>query len=101
MSKRRNSPIAAANPTLVKTKCWDVDDLDLIGVTREAGKQTEGLFAKDGGTSAPPAAPSRNAMAAHRARPDRAAGSGADSDCRRQRRVGEARHHRSRAASPR
>jgi bifunctional non-homologous end joining protein LigD len=36
----------------VKTKCWDVDDLDLIGVTREAGKQTEGLFAKDGGMSA-------------------------------------------------
>ena len=49
VSKRRGSPYRSGeSDAWVKTKCWDVDDLDLIGVKREAGKQTEGLFAKDG-----------------------------------------------------
>ncbi|MGX5846922.1 ATP-dependent DNA ligase [Mesorhizobium sp. PL10] len=49
VSKRRNSPYRSGeSDAWVKTKCWDVDRLDLIGVKREAGKQTEGLFAKDG-----------------------------------------------------
>ena len=49
VSKRRGSPYrSGVSDSWVKTKCWDVDDLDLIGVKREAGKQTEGLFAKDG-----------------------------------------------------
>jgi bifunctional non-homologous end joining protein LigD len=49
VSKRRNSPYRSGeSDAWVKTKCWDVDDLDLIGVKREAGKQTEGLFARDG-----------------------------------------------------
>ncbi|MER9768846.1 DNA ligase [Mesorhizobium sp. M0189] len=49
VSKRRNSPYRSGESDFwVKTKCWDVDDLDLIGVRREPGKQTEGLFAKDG-----------------------------------------------------
>lgn len=48
VSKRRN-PTAAVNPMPGwKTKCWDVHELGLFGVKREAGKQTEGLFAKDG-----------------------------------------------------
>ncbi|KAA3452259.1 DNA ligase [Mesorhizobium sp. SARCC-RB16n] len=32
----------------VKTKCWDVADFELLGIKREPGKITEGLFAKDG-----------------------------------------------------
>jgi bifunctional non-homologous end joining protein LigD len=49
VSKRRNSPYRSGeSDAWVKTKCWDVDELDLIGVKREAGKQTEGLFARDG-----------------------------------------------------
>ncbi len=49
VSKRRGSPYRSGDSDAwVKTKCWDVDDLDLIGVKREAGKQTEGLFARDG-----------------------------------------------------
>ncbi|MER9652494.1 DNA ligase [Mesorhizobium sp. M0152] len=49
VSKRRNSPYrSGGSDAWVKTKCWDVDDLDLIGVVRQAGKQTEGLFAKEG-----------------------------------------------------
>lgn len=48
VSKRRGSPYRSGDSDAWgKTKCWDVDDLDLIGVKREAGKQTEGLFAKD------------------------------------------------------
>ncbi len=49
VSKRRNSPYRAGKTdSWVKVKCWDVADFDLIGVKRERGKQTEGLFAKDG-----------------------------------------------------
>lgn len=49
VSKRRNSPYRSGeSDSWVKTKCWDVDELDLIGVKRQPGKQTEGLFAKDG-----------------------------------------------------
>ncbi|PBB11236.1 DNA ligase, partial [Mesorhizobium loti] len=49
VSKRRNSPYRSGeSDAWVKTKCWDVDDLDLIGVKREPGKQTEGLFARNG-----------------------------------------------------
>lgn len=49
VSKRSYSPYRSGrSDSWVKVKCWDVDDLDLIGVKREPGKQTEGLFAKDG-----------------------------------------------------
>ncbi|MBB6411564.1 hypothetical protein [Mesorhizobium sangaii] len=49
VSKRRNSPYRSGPfDSWVKTKCWDVADLDLIGVKRQAGKQTEGLFAMNG-----------------------------------------------------
>ncbi|WP_244661673.1 RNA ligase family protein [Mesorhizobium huakuii] len=49
VSKRRNSPYRSGeSDAWLKTKCWDIDDLDLIGVKRQTGKQTEGLFAKDG-----------------------------------------------------
>ncbi|TRC98288.1 DNA ligase [Mesorhizobium sp. WSM4303] len=49
VSKRRGSPYRSGDSDAwVKTKCWDVDELDLLGVKREAGKQTEGLFARDG-----------------------------------------------------
>ncbi|MBA1141772.1 DNA ligase [Mesorhizobium sp. CCANP35] len=49
VSKRRGSPYRSGeSDAWVKTKCWDVDDLDLIGVKRQSGKQTEGLFARDG-----------------------------------------------------
>ncbi|MER9623220.1 DNA ligase [Mesorhizobium sp. M0222] len=49
VSKRRNSPYRSGeSDAWVKTKCWDVDELDLIGVKRQAGRQTEGLFARDG-----------------------------------------------------
>ena len=49
VSKRRNSPYRSDESNAwVKTKCWDVDRLDLIGVKREVGKRSEGLFAKEG-----------------------------------------------------
>ncbi|MER9623296.1 DNA ligase [Mesorhizobium sp. M0222] len=49
VSKRRNSPYRSGeSDAWVKTKCWDVDELELIGVKRQAGRQTEGLFAREG-----------------------------------------------------
>lgn len=49
VSKRRNSPYRSGeSDAWVKTKCWDVEELELIGVKRAAGRQTEGLFARDG-----------------------------------------------------
>ncbi|MER8615947.1 DNA ligase [Mesorhizobium sp. M1409] len=49
VSKRKASPYRSGeSDAWVKTKCWDVDELDLIGVKRQAGKQTEGLFSRDG-----------------------------------------------------
>ncbi|RWC28441.1 RNA ligase family protein [Mesorhizobium sp.] len=50
VSKRRGSSYrsGAKDEAWVKIKCWDVSELDLIGVKRQAGKWTEGLFARDG-----------------------------------------------------
>ncbi|MER8750927.1 DNA ligase [Mesorhizobium sp. M1050] len=50
VSKRRESSYrsGAKNEAWLKIKCWDIAEFDLIGVKRQAGKWTEGLFARDG-----------------------------------------------------
>jgi ATP-dependent DNA ligase len=50
VSKRRESSYrsGAKDEAWVKIECWDISELDLIGVKRQAGKRTEGLFALDG-----------------------------------------------------
>ncbi|MEI9410697.1 RNA ligase family protein [Mesorhizobium salmacidum] len=50
VSKRQGSPYrsGAKDEAWVKTKCWDMADLDLIGIKRKAGQRTEGLFAREG-----------------------------------------------------
>ncbi|RWC47943.1 MAG: DNA ligase [Mesorhizobium sp.] len=50
VSKRRESPYrsGAKDEAWLKIKCWDISELDLIGVKRQAGEWTEGLFARDG-----------------------------------------------------
>ncbi|RVA07923.1 DNA ligase [Mesorhizobium sp. M7A.F.Ca.US.002.01.1.1] len=50
VSKRKFSPYrsGAKDEAWVKIKCWDIAELDLIGIKRKAGEWTEGLFARDG-----------------------------------------------------
>lgn len=50
VSKRKFSPYrsGAKDEAWLKIKCWDIAELDLIGVKRKAGEWTEGLFARDG-----------------------------------------------------
>ncbi|MER9164417.1 RNA ligase family protein [Mesorhizobium sp. M0715] len=50
VSKRRESPYrsGAKDDSWLKIKCWDIAELDLIGVKRKTGEWTEGLFARDG-----------------------------------------------------
>lgn len=49
VSKRKNSPYRSGKgDSWTKAKCWDTGDFDLIGVKRAAGKQTEGILARDG-----------------------------------------------------
>lgn len=49
VSKRRGSPYRSGPADIwVKTKCWDIAELDLIGIRREPGKQIVGLMARDG-----------------------------------------------------
>jgi bifunctional non-homologous end joining protein LigD len=50
VSKRRESSYrsGAKDEAWLKIKCWDISELDLIGVKRQAGKRTEGLLARDG-----------------------------------------------------
>ncbi|MES0000074.1 hypothetical protein NKJ90_14875 [Mesorhizobium sp. M0051] len=46
--RERSYRSGAKNEAWLKIKCWDISEFDLIGVKRQAGKWTEGLFARDG-----------------------------------------------------
>ncbi|MDG4854074.1 MULTISPECIES: DNA ligase [unclassified Mesorhizobium] len=49
VSKRRESPYRSGKvESWVKTKCWDVDDFELLGIRREPGKPAAALMARDG-----------------------------------------------------
>ncbi|UCI22624.1 hypothetical protein FJ970_32330 (plasmid) [Mesorhizobium sp. B2-1-8] len=49
VSKRQSAAChSGKGDSWVKTKCWDVADLELLGIKREPAKIAEGLFAKDG-----------------------------------------------------
>lgn len=50
VSKRCESSYrsGAKDESWLKIKCWDISEFDLIGVKRQAGERTEGLFARDG-----------------------------------------------------
>ncbi|WP_245426354.1 hypothetical protein [Mesorhizobium sp. WSM3862] len=49
VSKRRESPYKSGKvDSWVKTKCWDVRDLELLGVRREPGKPAAAIMARGG-----------------------------------------------------